>query len=244
MDAKAVSQISWANSRRLIYGNLLLLTFDRFQSCAFVTVEDRSNITKDCSITVKKLEKLNNQDQVSFELDNIDFSYPLIMIETMTYFEAYRPVLNALQIIPQDDTFPLAPFLLKLTHDMLPPNYITPITTYDFTPLLVPLDSKIKTDIIVHETMPQRIGRYRGTIKPIIEKEFRITYSKADQVEAKYKRVNLLDRDQWPASEQLHLNPKQREALISALTNKVALIQGRTYNKKLNIYILRNNFFF
>jgi hypothetical protein len=47
-----VSKISWANSRRLIYGNLLVLTFDRFQSCAFVTVEDRSKIEDNFIISV------------------------------------------------------------------------------------------------------------------------------------------------------------------------------------------------
>jgi hypothetical protein len=46
------SKISWANSRRLMYGNLLILTFDRFKSCAFVTVEDRTNIEKDFIISV------------------------------------------------------------------------------------------------------------------------------------------------------------------------------------------------
>jgi hypothetical protein len=52
LDVKMASKISWANSRRLIYGNLLVLTFDRFQSCAFVTVEDRSQIEKDFIISV------------------------------------------------------------------------------------------------------------------------------------------------------------------------------------------------
>jgi hypothetical protein len=37
--------ISWTNSRRLIYGNLLAATFDDFQSsCFLLTVEDRSAI--------------------------------------------------------------------------------------------------------------------------------------------------------------------------------------------------------
>jgi len=149
------------------------------------------------------------------------------MIETMTYFEAYRPVLNALQTITTDDTFPLAPFLLQLTNDMVPPDYVTPATTYDFTPLLVEPNSEIKAEILIHETVPARSPRYRGTIRPITEKEFRIIYKKSNQVERKYKTVALLNKDQWPTSDELHLNPKQRDALILALTNKVALIQGR-----------------
>lgn len=149
------------------------------------------------------------------------------MVETMTYFEAYRPVLNALQSISADDTFPLAPFLLQLTNDVVPPDYITPAITYDFTPLLVEPNSQVKTEMIVRETTPVRHGRYQGPLRPVIEKEFRIIYQKSDQVDRKYKSVALLNKDQWPTSEELHLNPKQREALILALTNKVALIQGR-----------------
>lgn len=152
------------------------------------------------------------------------------MIETMTYFEAYRPVLNALQLITPDHTFPLEPFLLQLTNQMIPPDYITPTTTYDFTPLLVEPNSDVKASVIVHETVPVRPFRGRGSIKPIIEKEFKITYKQSQSIDAKYKSVSLLNKDQWPTSDELHLNPKQREALILALTNKVALIQGRKLN--------------
>ena len=46
--------ISWTNSRRLIYGNLLAATFDDFaNSCFLVTVEDRSNIDKNGTILVR-----------------------------------------------------------------------------------------------------------------------------------------------------------------------------------------------
>jgi hypothetical protein len=133
------------------------------------------------------------------------------MIETMTYFEAYRPVLNALQKIPTDDRFPLAKFILKLTNQMIPPDYITPTTTYDFTPLLVDPNSGIQANLIN-------------------QKIFQINYKQSNQIEEKYKKISVLNKNEWPTSEQLHLNPKQREALILALTNKVALIQGRKLN--------------
>lgn len=160
------------------------------------------------------------------DLDEIDFSYELTMIETMTYFEAYRPVLNALQTIDPEQTFPLAPFLLKLTNEMVPPDYITPSTIYDFTPLLVEPNSEVKAKTIVHEiVVPQRRrGQNQGLITA---KEFRIQYTQSNQIPAKYKSVSLLNKDKWPTSDELHLNPKQREALFLALTNKVALIQGR-----------------
>jgi hypothetical protein len=46
--------ISWTNSRRLIYGNLLAATFDDFvTSCFLVTVEDRSNLDKNGTLFVR-----------------------------------------------------------------------------------------------------------------------------------------------------------------------------------------------
>jgi hypothetical protein len=227
LDRAVASKISWANSRRLIYGSLLVLTFDNFQSCAFVTVEDRSEIEKDYVITVKTLEKLNNAINVQVNLDDIDYSRILTMIETTTYFEAYRPVLNALQTITTDENFPLADFLLQSTNAMVPPDYVTPTTTYDFTPLLVEPGSEVNANMFIREKLPARSGRQRGPNRPIEEKEFRIDYKKANQIQPKYKAVKLLDKDQWPTSDELHINPKQRDALILALTNKVALIQGR-----------------
>lgn len=42
-----------------------------------------------------------------------------------------------------------------------------------------------------------------------------------------YDKVRVLEKNQWPTSEKIHLNEKQYEALIQALTQQVALIQGR-----------------
>ncbi|UJR19289.1 hypothetical protein I4U23_022418 [Adineta vaga] len=203
LDHKIASRIFWTNSRRLIYGNLLLLTFNNFQSCSFVTVEDRSQIEKNFIISVKTLD----DEQVQNDLDTIDPSCSLTMIETTTYFEAYRPVLDALQNILADHRFPLTPFLLKLTNERISPDYIKSTTTYDFTPLLVGPDSHVQSSLTNH-------------------KQFKLKYQQEAQIDNKYKTVSVLNQNGWPTSEQLHLNPKQYEALILALTNKVALIQG------------------
>jgi hypothetical protein len=149
------------------------------------------------------------------------------MIETTTYFEAYRPVLNALQMIPSDGRFPFAPFLLKLTNAITPPDYLTSTTTYDFTPLLVDPNSNVKANLIVHKTYSTSSYKRRKLITSMTVEGFRIDYKQSDQIEEKYKKVSILNKDEWPTSEQLHLNPKQLEALMLALTNKVALIQGR-----------------
>lgn len=124
------------------------------------------------------------------------------MIETLIYFEAYRPILKALQMI-SPDRFPLARSLLKLSDVLRPPNYITSSTTYDFTPLM--------TDRTV--------------------------------IEEKYKSIPVLRKEEWPTSDQLNLNPKQYEAFMLALTNQVALIQGRRfYNHRMFLIVLSFSF--
>ncbi|CAM4799643.1 unnamed protein product [Rotaria magnacalcarata] len=225
LDPKMASKILWVNSRRLIFGNLLVLTNDQFHSCVFVTVEDRVKLEKEYTISVKALEKFNMNEQLQIDLDDFDFSQALTMIETTTYFEAYRPVLRALQSINIDEPFPLAPFLLKLTNEKIPPDYVKPSTTYDFTPLLVDPNSDVKTTIIRPNVSTRRF-RGQAPDQTNTGKEFQITYRESNRVAAKFTAVPLLDVNRWPTSDELHLNPKQREALILALTQKVALIQG------------------
>lgn len=52
LDPKTAARISWANSRRFLYGNLLLLTYNQFHTCTFVTVDDRSNVEGSLMISV------------------------------------------------------------------------------------------------------------------------------------------------------------------------------------------------
>ncbi|CAF4022002.1 unnamed protein product [Adineta steineri] len=222
LDRQMALRFSWANCRRLMYGNLLVLSNDNFQTCTFVTIENRDQIEKTFCISVRKLENINlNQNQLN--LDEINPSCSLIMIETMTYFEAYRPVLNALQTIAVDQTFPLEPFILKLNNESIPPDYVTSTTTYDFTPLLVEPKSKVEA---VFNTDPISFDHIRALLQRLLTKKFHINYKQSDLVPEKYKSVNILDINQWPTSDEVHLNSKQHEALISALTRKVALIQG------------------
>lgn len=63
LDPKMASRIVWANSRRLIFGNLLVLTNDQFHSCIFVTVEDRIKLEKEYTISVNSFRSnlINNK---------------------------------------------------------------------------------------------------------------------------------------------------------------------------------------
>ena len=140
------------------------------------------------------------------------------MVETATYFEAYRHILRALQKIPPQE-FPLAPYILQLSHDIAPPDYVTSRTQFDFTPLLVPMKTRVKT---FTQLSVQSNSAALTNDQTIV----RITYDQQNVVNKQHRKVTLLNNNEWPNSHELQLNQRQHEALMLALTKKVALIQG------------------
>ncbi|CAM4789800.1 unnamed protein product [Rotaria magnacalcarata] len=124
--------ISWSNSRRLIYGNLLAATFDDFDSsCFLLTVEDRSNIDKNGTINVRCQKAL-----CDYQLMKIPPGTRFTLLETTSYFEAYRPILQALQNI-KDDQIPLEKYLLQCDTNVPIPQYFEKKSDIDFRPILV-----------------------------------------------------------------------------------------------------------
>ncbi|CAF0774800.1 unnamed protein product [Didymodactylos carnosus] len=204
LDPQTTSKIYWENSRRLIYGSLLAITNDGFKTCALVTVEDRTDIQKNSTLFVRGHYGINYNAN-HLHISQLLLSSQLTMLETTAYFESYRPVLSALQQI-QAAQFPLAPYILKLDKDVIPPSYVNATTKYDFTPLLVKPNARVTTTTAMGG-------------------QFNIQYS--ENVQRTYTSVTLLNKDEWPTSEQMKLNSSQRDALELALTKKVALIQGR-----------------
>ena len=157
-----------------------------------------------------------NQNTTKWDL--LLSSQSLTMVETTSYFEAYRHILRALQKTSSQD-FPLAPYILKLSHDVVPPDYVTRTTRFDFTPLLVPMKVAVTCT-------SQVIQGARSSALPSNEIIFRINYDDRSSITNRDRQVSLLNQNEWPSSDRLQLNEKQHEALILALTKKVALIQG------------------
>jgi len=58
------------------------------------------------------------------------------LLETTSYFEAYRPILQALQNI-KDDQLPLEKYLLHCDKNVTLPNYFEQKSDIDFRPILV-----------------------------------------------------------------------------------------------------------
>ncbi len=61
---------------------------------------------------------------------------PFTLLETTSYFEAYRPILQALQNI-NDDRLPLEKYLLHCEKNVTIPDYFQQKSDIDFRPILV-----------------------------------------------------------------------------------------------------------
>ncbi|XP_039653022.1 NFX1-type zinc finger-containing protein 1 isoform X2 [Perca fluviatilis] len=131
-DIKPLKFVVWQNSKRLIYGSLVCLSCDNFESFLFATVSDRDP---------KQLRK--GQVQIAFteesraKLARIEKDQSFLMIETTAYFEAYRYVLEGLQE-QEEDNLPFQRYIVECSTDVHPPAYLRRIDVYDLSSVAHP----------------------------------------------------------------------------------------------------------
>lgn len=113
---QALGRINWEGSKRLLFGSLLLLSADGFNSFLLFTVVDR-----------KPDQLLRGRVKVKLEgkssLPSYAMTRNLVMVESSVFFEAYRSVLIALQRISPAH-FPMEDYIL--CRNVLPaePDYL------------------------------------------------------------------------------------------------------------------------
>lgn len=127
-DIKYFKNIFWENSKRLLFGSLLCLSQDNFQSMIFATVTKRNP---------EKLKK--GELEVQFENVNKIFDLEpnsvFVMVESDAYFEAYRHIMTALQETTED-TLPLKEYIIKCKKEVNAPSYLKKDSCYDFRSLV------------------------------------------------------------------------------------------------------------
>ncbi|CAK8681019.1 unnamed protein product [Clavelina lepadiformis] len=197
--------VSWQNSKRLMFGNLVCLSSDNFEKhLLFASIIERKpeELSKG-EVMVEFLNTLqlpdpeeeeeegdptggNKEMTVSSIVSSEDLKKKYFMVESEAYFEAYRHVLSGLQ---QTREIPLERYIVHCENTIRPPRYIRDERniSYDFASVL-----------------PQTDNPYR-------------------RLRTKYE---VLDVESWPSSEELGLDPSQTSALKTALTNELAIIQG------------------
>lgn len=125
-DSSAFKKMNWASSRRLLFGSLVCLSSDNFETVYYATVAERET---------KHLE--NGYIELHFEtaFDSLK-NETFIMAETTAYFEAYRYILEGLQEIREP--MPFSSYVIYCQTNIKPPEYLQPEETpcYDFSSLL------------------------------------------------------------------------------------------------------------
>lgn len=90
--------VRWENSKRLLYGSLVCLSMDNFESFLFAIVNDRDpKLLKEGKVDLC----FSSESRVT--LAKVEPSHSFLMVETTAYFEAYRYVLEGLQEQDEDD---------------------------------------------------------------------------------------------------------------------------------------------
>ena len=109
--------IRWENSKRLIFGSLLMLSVDNFDTFLLFTVTGRNlkSLADENSITVRF--------EGSSQLPRYFWNNSMMMAESSVFFESYRSVLVALQKISPIH-FPMKDYLLGHSVDATVPDYL------------------------------------------------------------------------------------------------------------------------
>ena len=123
-NVERMRHVRWQSSKRLLYGGLVCLSSDDFNTMLFATV---------CNRQAKDLE--NGIVEVIFS-DNTKIpstSDRFVMAESSAYFEAYRHVLQGVQNITAEN-LPFQKYIVECDTEKAPPDYVNDNTkTYDLS---------------------------------------------------------------------------------------------------------------
>ena len=114
MSFKELPHVRWETSKRLIFGSLVLLSDDDFKTYIPATVANRE--ARDLARGL--VEVCLSEGNVAAIVNKT-----FVMVESAAFFEAYRHVLLGLQKV-EATTFPLAKYIISLSHDISPPAYL------------------------------------------------------------------------------------------------------------------------
>ncbi|WAQ95602.1 ZNFX1-like protein [Mya arenaria] len=209
-----MKKIKWGQGKRLIYGSLVCLTDNNFDTFILATIVENDDLEA-------------GYFTIHIEDDSVDtanlFGKVFIMAETSAYFESYKHVLLSLQTY-RDGDLPFEKYIVFCDTDCRPPAYLNPESTFDLRSLIdVPLDTE--TEDVTMEEIVDMIDKTSDT-----SDEDNYT-ARAPSVETElsnrdYKEVQILDESKWPSNHLLSLDESQMKAVQNALTREFAVVQG------------------
>ncbi|XP_005057093.1 PREDICTED: NFX1-type zinc finger-containing protein 1 [Ficedula albicollis] len=129
-DTKPLRFVQWQNSKRLLYGSLVCMSQDHFETFLFATVANR-----DAEELVNGIVELCFDAESQPLLAGVQPSDSFLMVETTAYFEAYRHVLEGLQKMREED-IPFQKYIVECDTQVKEPAYLTADTAYNLAPLV------------------------------------------------------------------------------------------------------------
>ncbi|NXK93324.1 ZNFX1 protein, partial [Formicarius rufipectus] len=139
-DIKPLRFVQWQNSKRLLYGSLICMSKDHFETFLFATVSNR--YAEDLASGFVEL-CFDAQSQAL--LAEVRPSDSFLMVETTAYFEAYRHVLEGLQEMQEEDV-PFQKYIVECDAEVKEPAYLTEDTAYNLAPLVKMSDEQMCHD--------------------------------------------------------------------------------------------------
>ncbi|NXB78120.1 ZNFX1 protein, partial [Donacobius atricapilla] len=129
-DTKPLRFVHWQNSKRLLYGSLVCMSQDHFETFLFATVSKRN-----AADLVDGIVELCFDAESQPLLAEVQPSDSFLMVETTAYFEAYRHVLEGLQKMREED-IPFQKYIVECDAQVKAPAYLTEDTAYNLAPLM------------------------------------------------------------------------------------------------------------
>uniref|UniRef100_A0A3Q3W7K3 RZ-type domain-containing protein n=1 Tax=Mola mola TaxID=94237 RepID=A0A3Q3W7K3_MOLML len=146
-DVQPLQFVRWQNTKRLIYGSLVCLSCDHFESFLLATVSDR-----DPKNLQKGLVQITFTEESRLKLARIQKGQLFLMVETTAYFEAYRYVLEGLQEL-EEDNLPFQRYIVECNSDVQPPSYLQRTDTYNLCDIA---DPKYKERILPFHSLDEK----------------------------------------------------------------------------------------
>ncbi|XP_063260631.1 NFX1-type zinc finger-containing protein 1 [Prinia subflava] len=129
-DTKPLRFVQWRNSKRLLYGSLVCMSQDHFETFLFATVSSRN-----AEELVNGIVELCFVAESQPLLADVQPSDSFLMVETTAYFEAYRHVLEGLQKMREED-IPFQKYIVECDAQVKEPAYLREDTAYNLAPLM------------------------------------------------------------------------------------------------------------
>ena len=220
-----VRQVNWEKSKRLKFGSLLCLSADDFYTPLFATVENRDSKELFRGELEVRFERVELKDLNRFIETKVKFD----MVESPTFFEAYRHVLEALKEI-EPDGMPFQEHIVNCSRNVRPPDHeLTTNGNYDMSGIIQD-DWDPTVGDFADDRAPNSAQPYSDddsmifTDRSMVFDDYDMDISD-DSASSDFRGVvNIYDLRHYRDS--LEFNDSQLRAFQMALTKRFAVIQG------------------